>query len=92
MFHRITLRVVPAIILLSLLGTGVAQAFCFLKNSERRNGHSNGRMPAIGFSPSVYQGYPYSPLQQPARYEDRNLVPQQPLYDSRYTAGSGLQH
>jgi hypothetical protein len=82
----------PAIVLLSLLGTGVAQAFCFLKNKDRGASYSNSRMPAIGFSPAVYQGYPYRPL-QPGWYGYQTVAPQQLPYDNRYlTTESGLQH
>lgn len=91
MSHRITTRVVPAIILLSLLGTGVAQAFCFLKNSDRRANFNNSRMPAIGFSPAAFQGYPYNPV-QPAWYGNPAALPQQHQYDYRYNTGTGLQH
>ncbi|HUT40993.1 MAG TPA: hypothetical protein VM011_06575 [Gammaproteobacteria bacterium] len=91
MSHRIATRAVPAIILLTLLGTGAAQAFCFLKGNDRRADFSNSRMPAIGFSPAVFQGYPYSPA-QPAWYGNPAALPQQPYYDNRYGAGTGLQH
>jgi hypothetical protein len=91
MSHRIATRAVPAIILLTLLGTGAAQAFCFLKGNDRRADFSNSRMPAIGFSPAVYQGYPYSPV-QPAWYGNPAGLAQQPYYDNRYGTGTGLQH
>lgn len=92
MTHRIATRVLPAIILLSLLGTGAAQAFCFLKNNDRRENFTGYPMPAIGFSPALYRDYPYGTL-QPAWYGGhRSVLPQQPLpYEGRYGTGSDLQ-
>lgn len=88
MTHRIATRVVPAIVLLSLLGTGTAQAFCFLKKNERRMDYGSSRMPAIGFSPTVFQDYPsYAPLPM-TRYGNPAMPPQQPANDSRYDTGS----
>lgn len=91
MTYKITTRIVPAVILLSLLGTGVAQAFCFMKNHDRRANFSNNRMPAIGFSPAALEGYQVSPV-QPGWYVYPTALPQQLPYDSRYDVDSGLQH
>ena len=92
MSYKITTRIVPAVILLSLLGTGMAQAqaFCFLKDNDRRANFNNGRMPAIGFNPAGLQGYLYSPV-QPVRYGNPGVMPRQLPYDKRYGAGTGLQ-
>ncbi len=91
MTHRITTRAVPAIILFSLLGTGVAQAFCFMKGHDRHTNFGDNRMPAIGFSPAALQGYFYSPV-QPGWYGYTTVLPQQLPNDSRHDVGSGLQH
>jgi len=91
MSHKITTRVVPAVILLSLLGTGAAQAFCFFKGNDRRADSYKTRMPAVGFMPAGYQGYPYSPLQR-GWYGNPSLLPQQQPYDNRYDIGTGMQH
>lgn len=91
MTRKITTRVAPALILLSLLATDVAQAFCFLKDHDRRANRNYGRMPAIGFNPSTW-GYPYSPV-QPGWYGNQALLPQQLPYDTRRDdVRSGLQH
>jgi hypothetical protein len=93
MFKRIATRVMPAVVLLSLLGTGTAQAFCFMKHNDRRANFSGYPVPAIGFSPAYYRDYPYGTL-QPAWYEgQRSTVPQQPArYDDRYNPGSDLRY
>lgn len=86
---RFTMRVLPAIVLLSLLGTGAAQAFCFLKNNDRRANYSGYPMPAIGFSPSLLRDYQYR-VQPPVRYAgERSLLPQPPLPSDGYYSSTG---
>jgi len=93
MTHRIETRAVPAILLLALLGTDAAQAFCFLKDHDRRTNYYDGRMPAIGFNPAVFRDYQYSPV-PPGWYDDQATLPRrQPHeYDVRPDTGYGLQH
>ncbi|MGD8619869.1 MAG: hypothetical protein PVH54_11875 [Gammaproteobacteria bacterium] len=93
MLKRIATRVLPAVVFLSLLATGAAQAFCFLKHNDRRADFSSYPIPAIGFSPAYYRDYPYGTL-QPAWYEgQRSIMPQQPSrYEDRYGAGSDLRY
>lgn len=87
MSHRIAIRAIAVVVLFAL--TGTAQAFCFLKNKERRMDYSSMPMPAIGFSPAALRDIPaYSP-RQPSWYEDQAVPPRQPLYEERYETGRG---
>lgn len=85
-------RVLPVIILLSLLGTGTAEAFCFLKNKERRADFTGYPMPAIGFSPATYRDYANALPQSGWYGGNRSALPQPSLpYDNRYDTGSVLR-
>jgi hypothetical protein len=91
MSNNITTRVIPVIVLLSLLGTGVAQAFCFLKGHDRSASYNNSRMPAVGFTPAAYPGYSYGPV-LPGWDSNPAVLPQQQPYDNYYGAGTVLRH
>lgn len=86
------MQLVPAVFLITaLLGADAAQAFCFLKNQERRGGYDFSRMPAIGFAPDIYRNYQYSALPR-GWYAGPLMQPQpSPYADSGYVSRNGLQ-